>query len=411
MKARGCVRVGGAGAAAVLGGVALSLYCASALAPCLSDVQVSAVACGALPSKGGVAVAVTVGGASLLFVNAHLPAGSAGAQQAARRNAGAERILARLDLVPALAGIEARLRAGSAATDIDAAAAAASSATRSLSSSTDSDGEDGDADAGVRRWLSARPFAERRHSAVAAAGAGVGVVVPRPRRLSAADGLSPAVLATAPAFAAGALRFDRTFFFGDLNYRLAGVTRAQADAALAADCTAALLAADELGRERRAGRGLAGFSEGAIAFGPTYKLDVGSDAFDSSDKRRVPAWTDRVLWRAAATAPPDAVALLAYTSLPGAPRASDHVPVLAVFDVALRSAQAADGDDTLPPSPQMSAPTTDDLVAPEQGARATRAPEHRAAAPPSLPRMLLAALARLCCAWRRTAVVAPLEEA
>jgi hypothetical protein len=44
--------------------------------------------------------------------------------------------------------------------------------------------------------------------------------------------------------------------------------------------------------------------EGPLLFPPTYKFDKGVPAselrplpFDSSDKKRVPAWTDRVLWR------------------------------------------------------------------------------------------------------------------
>lgn len=40
-----------------------------------------------------------------------------------------------------------------------------------------------------------------------------------------------------------------------------------------------------------------GFHEGPLNFAPTYKYDTFSDDYDTSEKCRVPAWTDRIFFK------------------------------------------------------------------------------------------------------------------
>lgn len=40
-----------------------------------------------------------------------------------------------------------------------------------------------------------------------------------------------------------------------------------------------------------------GYEEGVINFAPTYKYDLFCDDYDTSEKARVPSWTDRCLWK------------------------------------------------------------------------------------------------------------------
>lgn len=62
------------------------------------------------------------------------------------------------------------------------------------------------------------------------------------------------------------------------------------------------------------------------SFAPTYKFDRGTDQYDTSEKRRTPSWTDRVLWRQSRSI----VQPVHYESCDSI-RISDHKPVLATF--------------------------------------------------------------------------------
>lgn len=85
---------------------------------------------------------------------------------------------------------------------------------------------------------------------------------------------------------------------GDLNYRIDSIPRGSIIGAIATNNLAKLLERDQLlnVRQRNAGFRLRAFTELPITFPPTYKYDVGTDIYDSSDKKRSPAWCDRIMY-------------------------------------------------------------------------------------------------------------------
>ena len=81
--------------------------------------------------------------------------------------------------------------------------------------------------------------------------------------------------------------------------------------------------------ERQKGKVFQGFKEGPLNFRPTYKFDKGKDVYDSSRKQRVPAWTDRILWRSNGG---HDIQLLAY-DCEQTVKTSDHRAVRAIFNI------------------------------------------------------------------------------
>ncbi|KAH8607442.1 hypothetical protein ERJ75_001418400 [Trypanosoma vivax] len=98
-------------------------------------------------------------------------------------------------------------------------------------------------------------------------------------------------------------RYDYVFFFGDLNFRLHGVKREEIFRYLEAEDYETLIRYDELRREMMNGSTFGGFQEACIAFPPTYKFNHDSDSYDTSYKKRDPAWCDRVLFRVSCPSP------------------------------------------------------------------------------------------------------------
>ncbi|XP_062982765.1 synaptojanin-1 isoform X1 [Elgaria multicarinata webbii] len=89
---------------------------------------------------------------------------------------------------------------------------------------------------------------------------------------------------------------DYVFWCGDFNYRV-DLPNEEVKELIRQQNWDALIAGDQLINQKNAGQIFRGFLEGKIAFAPTYKYDLFSDDYDTSEKCRTPAWTDRVLWR------------------------------------------------------------------------------------------------------------------
>ncbi|KJK80611.1 hypothetical protein H634G_04850 [Metarhizium anisopliae BRIP 53293] len=123
---------------------------------------------------------------------------------------------------------------------------------------------------------------------------------------------------------------------GDLNYRIDTMSRDTVVKAVKQQQLAKLLDRDQLlvARRRNAAFRLRAFEELPITFSPTYKYDVGTDTYDTSEKRRSPAWCDRLLFRGQGR-----VRQLDYKR--HEVRASDHRPVTGSFRLWVKKVDAA----------------------------------------------------------------------
>ncbi|XP_043106559.1 phosphatidylinositol 4,5-bisphosphate 5-phosphatase A isoform X2 [Puntigrus tetrazona] len=151
--------------------------------------------------------------------------------------------------------------------------------------------------------------------------------------------------------AVGVLDHDVVFWFGDLNFRIEGYDIHVVKGAIENDKLPLLWEKDQLNMAKKSESVLEGFSEGPLNFPPTYKFDVGTHTYDTSAKKRKPAWTDRILWRLRRTGSPvpshNSALQRGLTSwLGGATRVSqhfyrshmgftisDHKPVSALFSL------------------------------------------------------------------------------
>ncbi|XP_037122462.1 inositol polyphosphate 5-phosphatase K [Syngnathus acus] len=151
--------------------------------------------------------------------------------------------------------------------------------------------------------------------------------------------------------ATGVLDHDVVFWFGDLNFRIEDYDIHVVKCAIDSNKLPMLWERDQLNMAKSTESILEGFLEGPLKFPPTYKFDVGTHTYDTSAKKRKPAWTDRILWRLRRTGSPvpthNAALQRGLTSwLGGATKVtqhaykshmaftiSDHKPVSAMFSL------------------------------------------------------------------------------
>ncbi|XP_025961379.2 inositol polyphosphate 5-phosphatase K isoform X2 [Dromaius novaehollandiae] len=93
------------------------------------------------------------------------------------------------------------------------------------------------------------------------------------------------------------LDHDILFWFGDLNFRIADYGIHFVRESINNRRYNLLWEKDQLNMAKKKEAFLQDFIEGPLQFKPTYKFDLYSDVYDTSEKKRKPAWTDRILWR------------------------------------------------------------------------------------------------------------------
>lgn len=123
---------------------------------------------------------------------------------------------------------------------------------------------------------------------------------------------------------------------GDLNYRIDTMGRDTVIKHVKENNLPRLLERDQLllSRKKNPGFRLRAFAEAPITFAPTYKYNVNTDDYDTSEKKRAPAWCDRVLFRGLGK-----VKCEEYRRWEV--RVSDHRPVSALFKVRVKRVEPA----------------------------------------------------------------------
>ncbi|XP_065860846.1 type I inositol polyphosphate 5-phosphatase 12-like isoform X2 [Euphorbia lathyris] len=136
---------------------------------------------------------------------------------------------------------------------------------------------------------------------------------------------------------------DMVVFLGDFNYRLFGISYDEARDFVSQRSFDWLREKDQLRAEMRSGKVFQGMREALIRFPPTYKFErnlPGLGGYDSGEKKRIPAWCDRIIFRDSRLASvsecslecPVVSSVLQYEAVMEVTE-SDHKPVRCKFNV------------------------------------------------------------------------------
>ncbi|XP_037348583.1 inositol polyphosphate 5-phosphatase K [Talpa occidentalis] len=142
------------------------------------------------------------------------------------------------------------------------------------------------------------------------------------------------------------LDHDLILWFGDMNFRIEDLGMQFVREAIKNECYSDLWEKDQLSIAKKCDPLLREFQEGPLLFPPTYKFDRNTNNYDTSEKKRKPAWTDRILWRLKRQpqadphthrqlAPHFLLSLRSYISHMMY-SISDHKPVTGTFDLELK---------------------------------------------------------------------------
>ncbi|QIW99882.1 hypothetical protein AMS68_005400 [Peltaster fructicola] len=128
---------------------------------------------------------------------------------------------------------------------------------------------------------------------------------------------------------------DAIIWFGDFNYRI-GMSNERARQLIDAGDLATLYENDQLNLQMTHGKTFPHYSEKTPTFLPTYKFNLNTDEYDTSEKSRIPAWCDRILSKG------KCLRQVYYDSSPL--RFSDHRPVWGIFQCKVNVVEQAKKD-------------------------------------------------------------------